>query len=182
MQNAESSNSRRSRFTSVLASFEAKISAPQTSLKPATGRLSNGTLASPRNRLHRLGHRNVTTSLRTRWFTPAGLCVSARKFGAFPGRQTSLVPKPLDLPTHESRAGNSTFVAAGISGFEVPRSGAARFNAVPAGWARPRFACGVLIRFDCRHALCWTAERWRLECAGAAGTVTGPNRWRSTRC
>ena len=52
MQNAESSNSRRSRFTSVLASFEAKISAPQTSLKPATGRLSNGTLASPGNRLH----------------------------------------------------------------------------------------------------------------------------------
>ena len=78
MQNAESSNSRRSRFTSVLASFEAKISAPQTSLKPATGRLSNGTLASPGNRLHKLGHRNVTIPLKTRWFTPAGLCVSTQ--------------------------------------------------------------------------------------------------------
>ncbi|MFN7721736.1 MAG: hypothetical protein ACK5PD_09960, partial [Pirellulaceae bacterium] len=32
MQNAESRNSRRSRFTSVLASFEAKISAPRAKL------------------------------------------------------------------------------------------------------------------------------------------------------
>ena len=78
MQNAESSNSRRSRFTSVLASFEAKISAPQTSLKPATGRLSNGTLASPGNRLHQRGHRKVTIGNQTRWLIPAGLCISTQ--------------------------------------------------------------------------------------------------------
>ncbi len=30
-------------------------------------------------RLHKLGHRNVTIPLKTRWFTPAGFCVSTRK-------------------------------------------------------------------------------------------------------
>jgi hypothetical protein len=58
-------------------------------------------VASPRSRLHRLGHRNVTIPLKTRWFTPAGLCVSTRKFGAFASRQTSPVAKPRDaFDTH----------------------------------------------------------------------------------
>ena len=42
-------------------------------------------------------------------------------------------------------------------------------DTIPTGSAQLRFACGVLIKFDCRHGLCCTAERWRRECAGEAG-------------
>jgi arylsulfatase len=35
-------------------------------------------VASPRSRLHKRGHRNVTIPLKTRWITPAGLCVSTQ--------------------------------------------------------------------------------------------------------
>jgi hypothetical protein len=60
-----------------------------------------GNLASPRNRLHHPGHRKVTNGNQTRWLTPAGLCISTRKFGAFASCQTSLVAKPRDtLDTH----------------------------------------------------------------------------------
>ena len=58
-------------------------------------------VASLGRRLHRLGHRNVTHPLKTRWLTPAGLCISTRKFGAFASCQTSLVAKPRDaFDTH----------------------------------------------------------------------------------
>jgi hypothetical protein len=35
-------------------------------------------VASLGRRLHKLGHRNVTIPLKTRWLTPAGLCVSTQ--------------------------------------------------------------------------------------------------------
>jgi len=63
-------------------------------------------VASPRSRLHKLGHRNVTIGKQTRWLTSAGLCISTRKFGAFSSRQTSLVAKPRDaLDTHRHPKG-----------------------------------------------------------------------------
>ncbi len=36
-----------------------------------------GKVASPRNRLHKLGHRKATRSLKTRWLTSARLCIRA---------------------------------------------------------------------------------------------------------
>jgi hypothetical protein len=56
------------------------------------------TLASPGNRLHKLGHRKVTIPLKTRWLTPAGLCVSTGKFWAFARCQHSMTSKPRDAP------------------------------------------------------------------------------------
>jgi len=50
---------------------------------------------------HQRGHRKVTNGNQTRWLTPAGLCVSTRKFGAFSSSQTLLVSKPRDaVDTH----------------------------------------------------------------------------------
>ncbi|MFN6333858.1 MAG: hypothetical protein ACK45A_19015 [Planctomyces sp.] len=40
--------------------------------------------------------------------------------------------------------------------------------------SRPRFACGVLIKFDYRHGLGCTADWWRSECAGEAGRSRRP--------
>ena len=40
--------------------------------------LKQSKVASLGRRLHRVGHRNVTIPLKTRWLTPAGLCVSAQ--------------------------------------------------------------------------------------------------------
>jgi hypothetical protein len=35
-------------------------------------------VASLGRRVHRVGHRKVTLELKTRWLTPAGLCVSTQ--------------------------------------------------------------------------------------------------------
>ncbi|MCE2797895.1 MAG: hypothetical protein LW816_21440 [Planctomyces sp.] len=40
--------------------------------------------------------------------------------------------------------------------------------------SRPRFACGVLIKFDYRHGLGCTADWWRSKCAGEAGRSRRP--------
>ena len=58
-------------------------------------------VASLGRRLHHPDHRKVTNGNQTRWLTPAGLCISKRKFAAFASCQTSLVAKPRDaLDTH----------------------------------------------------------------------------------
>ena len=44
--------------------------------------------------------------------------------------------------------------------------------------SQPRFACGVLIKFDCRHGLGCTADWWRSECAGESGRSRRPGQWR----
>ena len=54
-------------------------------------------------RLHKLGHRNVTTTQKTRWLTPAGLCVSTRKFGAFSTSWSSFTLGSRDSPPRGSR-------------------------------------------------------------------------------
>ena len=51
-------------------------------------------------------------------------------------------------------------------------------DAAPTGSAQPRFACGALSRFDCRHGLRCTTEWWRRECAGEAGRSRRPQQWR----
>ena len=55
------------------------------------------------------------------------------------------------------------------SGSKSPERRRQGVDTVLTGSAQPFFACGVLIKFDCRHGLCCTAERWRRECAGEAG-------------
>ena len=47
-------------------------------------------------------------------------------------------------------------------------------DAVHSGSPQSRFACGVLIKFDCRHGLGRTADWWRSECAGEAGRSGRP--------
>lgn len=73
----------------------------ESPMRLSTSAPKQSKVASPGNRLHRLGHRKVTILLKTGWFTPAGLCISTRKFGAFASCPTSLVAKPRDaLDTH----------------------------------------------------------------------------------
>jgi len=79
-------------------------------------------VASPRNRLHKLGHRNVTIPLKTRWFTPAGLCISTRKFGAFARRQSSLVSKPRDAPGPPSPPQKAQIGAKGSKPRDAPQT------------------------------------------------------------
>ncbi len=74
--------------------------------------------------------------------------------------------------------GNSTFIAARISRFEVTRVRCRGVGVASTGSAQSFFACGVLILPNCRHALCCTAEWWRRECAGEAGRSRRPRQWR----
>jgi hypothetical protein len=66
----------------------------------------------------------------------------------------------------------------GSAGSRSPERQRQGVDAVYKGSSPPRFACGVLIKFDCRHGLGCTADWWRSECAGEAGRSRRPGQWR----
>ena len=66
----------------------------------------------------------------------------------------------------------------GSAGSRSPERQRQGVDATHKGSSQPRFACGVLIKFDYRHGLGCTADWWCSECAGESGRSRRPGQWR----
>ena len=71
-------------------------------------------------------------------------------------------------------AGNSTFVAANFSRFEVTSVGIPGGDAISTGSAQGCFACGAAVRFDCGQSPRFTAHSQLFTQAGKAGRSRRP--------